>query len=275
MEESSSSNDFPTFKTLKKNHSTPLKDPTADLSQNLTQTYESINTTRDKTKKRLNDSITTTTLYSTPHHIDENGEESDASETEPYVIANNSLRKTDTFIQRYTKNIPPQNLDNKYGIYYSVDEDKYKIGKLPLTIDNNKIFVDDKIFNLTPGLADLLFKKKTDIKKIKVPDLVAYKKIVNASKLLYRNYDQNQQLAGSKSSKYKLIKRLLKKQESHSGSGIMKYSDKKIDYVYWDNPNELVERLKLLLASQQAGHTNHHNEIVSILEELKEKRIIL
>ena len=47
------------------------------------------------------------------------------------------------------------------------------------------------------------------------------------------------------------------------------------DYVYWNDVNEIVERLKLLIASQQAGHTNHDNEIISIIEELKEAKIII
>lgn len=54
----------------------------------------------------------------------------------------------------------------------------------------------------------------------------------------------------------------------------MNLSNKKTDYVYYDDFNELVERLKLLLSSQTAGHTGHQNEIVSILEELREAKII-
>lgn len=46
------------------------------------------------------------------------------------------------------------------------------------------------------------------------------------------------------------------------------------DYVYWDDPNELIERLKLLIASKSAGNSNHDNEIVSIIEELREAGII-
>jgi hypothetical protein len=47
-----------------------------------------------------------------------------------------------------------------------------------------------------------------------------------------------------------------------------------INYVYWDDPNELVERLRLLVASQTAGHSDHNNEIVSIVEKLRESGII-
>jgi len=36
--------------------------------------------------------------------------------------------------------------------------------------------------------------------------------------------------------------------------------------VYWDNPNELVDRLRLLVASKSAGNTGVSNEIISIFE---------
>lgn len=62
--------------------------------------------------------------------------------------------------------------------------------------------------------------------------------------------------------------------EEKHGSGLMEYRNIGKEYVYWDDPNELVERLKLLMASQNAGHTGHLNEINSIIEEMWERRII-
>lgn len=47
-----------------------------------------------------------------------------------------------------------------------------------------------------------------------------------------------------------------------------------MDYIYWDDPNELVDRLRLLIASQAAGNTSHTNEIFSIIEELREGEIV-
>ena len=44
--------------------------------------------------------------------------------------------------------------------------------------------------------------------------------------------------------------------------------------IYWDDPNELVERLRLLAAEYQAGNTTHSNEIMAILEELREADLI-
>ena len=46
----------------------------------------------------------------------------------------------------------------------------------------------------------------------------------------------------------------------------------KIDYVHW-NPNELMDRLRLLEASRQAGHNAH--EILSIIEELREAGLVI
>lgn len=47
-----------------------------------------------------------------------------------------------------------------------------------------------------------------------------------------------------------------------------------ITYEYWDDPNELCKRLRLLISSQNAGNTNHTQEINSIIEELSERGII-
>ena len=40
------------------------------------------------------------------------------------------------------------------------------------------------------------------------------------------------------------------------------------------NPNALLERLDLLLASQEAGHTGVRNELVSICDELKRQDVL-
>ena len=52
----------------------------------------------------------------------------------------------------------------------------------------------------------------------------------------------------------------------HTGDGILlRYmiaiEDRQPDYVYWNDPNELVDRLRLLYASQAAGNASHTNEI--------------
>jgi translation initiation factor IF-2 len=55
----------------------------------------------------------------------------------------------------------------------------------------------------------------------------------------------------------------------------MTLNNNKIDYIHWNDPNELVDRLRLLEASRQAGNNAHDNEILSIIEELYEAGIII
>ena len=60
------------------------------------------------------------------------------------------------------------------------------------------------------------------------------------------------------------VKKFWYNREKYEGSGVVIPSD----------PNALLERLDLLLASQDAGHTGVSNELVSICDELKRQEII-
>ena len=57
----------------------------------------------------------------------------------------------------------------------------------------------------------------------------------------------------------------IKKKEGYEGEGVV---------VIPSDPNALLERLDLLLASQEAGHTGVRNELVSICDELKRQGVL-
>ncbi|KAL4123049.1 hypothetical protein QTP88_015281 [Uroleucon formosanum] len=59
------------------------------------------------------------------------------------------------------------------------------------------------------------------------------------------------------------------------GSSLYKDVLPQTQLVYYDDPNELVTRLNLLVSSQSVGNTGVNNEIISILEELRERNIIV
>jgi hypothetical protein len=59
------------------------------------------------------------------------------------------------------------------------------------------------------------------------------------------------------------------------GSGLYKDVIPQTQLVYYDDPNELVTRLNLITSSQIVGNTGVNNEIISILEELRERNIIV
>lgn len=100
------------------------------------------------------------------------------------------------------------------------------------------------------------------------------------------DFDENGEFIGGSEKRRKVVLALSKfnkksiqkiKAKEKKGRGLEKnfipYSEN-IVYEYWDDPNELCERLQLLLASKSAGNTNHDQEINSIIEELKERNII-
>lgn len=122
---------------------------------------------------------------------------------------------------------------------------------------------------------DLLFRVRPDTRYQTESDLKCYKDILGKTSAHRINYDSRSKLRHSNTFKYLNIIRpmFIKK-----GSGLfdsMKVNDNKIDYRYWDNPDELVNRLRLLVSSKTAGHTGHDNEIISIIEELKEANLII
>ena len=47
-----------------------------------------------------------------------------------------------------------------------------------------------------------------------------------------------------------------------------------IDYVHWDNPNALCDRLRVLVADREHGFTGHDREIKLIIKELRAAKII-
>ena len=48
----------------------------------------------------------------------------------------------------------------------------------------------------------------------------------------------------------------------------MTQNDNKIGYIHWDDPNEIVDRLRLLEASRRTGHNGHDNEILSFAKSI-------
>lgn len=149
------------------------------------------------------------------------------------------------------------------------------------------IIINDKQYHLTPGLKELLLRKTPDLSLVLPKDQLVYKNILDITNAHKRYYNSNEQIKGDKSIKYREIIRplflntvnnacLSEIEDIKTGNGlpILKKYKTDTDLVYWDDPNELIERLKILIASRDAGNSNHDNEILSIIEELKEAGII-
>lgn len=164
-----------------------------------------------------------------------------------------------------------RSIDNIYGVHFS--DDGYMIGDKRFTVDGkDNIYVDGVKYKGTSGLYELIFKRKPNNRIYTNRDLLNYKKILTMSNV---HRDDNGLLKRNKAYKYLHVIRPMFANEKHGHGLSMQLNNNKIDYVHWDDANELIERLRLLVASQRAGNNAHDNEIQSIIEELYEAGIIL
>ena len=140
----------------------------------------------------------------------------------------------------------------------------YISNKLAIIVDNDLVFGKDE-YEGTPGLWELIVSKKP--KDFTKEDYENYAKLMIKTNTLHRDNDLNS-LYPKSSKSYKwnnILKDIWKNQAAYKGKGVLFISS---------DPNSLLERLDLLLASQEAGHTGVRNELVSICDELKRQGVL-
>ena len=195
-------------------------------------------------------------------------------------IVNFGPLAVDALLKAFTE----KNIDRFYGIY--AEDGKFKIRDKFITIEDNNIKVEDKIFVGTPGFWELITSKNPNPEYYTEEDLSKYQQLVILTNAAYRNNNPTQNYPKqSKGNKWKkIIKPIweaIKKQEEEykefeepdedepqpgtSGSGLK---------ILPSDPNALIDRFDLLFSSKKVGHTGVRNEIVAILDELKRQGVI-
>lgn len=190
-----------------------------------------------------------------------------------------SIRNVDELINEHIVLLQKNrktNLDVTYGVRILAN-DKLMIGDSPIIFHPRHILIRDKNYPKTVGLTELLFKKVPNVKNFTPNDLKNYENIVIATNAHKKFYKADEAIREDNSFKFRTY--IMKIVDPHMGKGMPKYKvarmeNTRFDYIYWDDPNELVDRLRLLHASQAAGNSSHSNEILSIIEELREAEII-
>ena len=178
-------------------------------------------------------------------------------------------------IAYYYLNIP--NPDKDFGISKK-GKDHY-IGKEHVIIKDNNIFLPKlgEEFIGTDGLWELLTSKNPQNFDDKDKDM--YEDLMIMTNALHRDNDENNPHPKGNHKSYKWVNiirpiwyrnkggiyRFPKKKEGYEGKGVV---------VIPSDPNALLERLDLLLASQEASHTGVRNELVSICDELKRQGVL-
>lgn len=201
-------------------------------------------------------------------------------------VTDTSFKTTDSFASPRENPAWKKQYNNNLNIPFGVrtERDKLMLGSYSVSVSGEKLKVNGNSYNLTPGLYDLLFKKLPDLGIITEDDKRYYKMLLLETNAHRRDFNPNKPIKSNKGKKYlyiikplfKLSKERLISDGSTHGQGLptMKKVKRDVSYVYWDDPNELVERLKLLIASRDAGNTGLDNEIISIVEELREAGLV-
>ena len=142
---------------------------------------------------------------------------------------------------------------------------KFYIGNKLVVIKENNIVVEDEEYEGTPGLWELIVTKKP--KDFTKEDYDNYARLMVKTNVLHSGYNpKNNKPRSSKSYKWNtILKDIWDNRKNYEGSGVI---------IISGDPNALLERLDLLLASQEAGHTGVVNELVSICDELKRQGVL-
>ena len=158
--------------------------------------------------------------------------------------------------------------DKKFGI--RKEKGHHYIGNKHVIIKNNDIIIvktGEKLEG-TRGLWELIMSKNPQ--NFSDMDYDNYRYLIIMSNVLHRGDNpKNPYPKASGSHKWTFLLSPiwfgLKPKKGQEGSGVV---------VIPSDPNALLERLDLLLASQEAGHTGVRNELVSICDELKRQGVL-
>ena len=256
----------------------PLVDPLDKLVTLSEKTFKKFPQNVIKPNERENDiTVESDDIETDAMKYDSVGEASDAT-----LQASKTFTEADPIISEYTQMVKSgsDNLDKLYGVYEN--RDKLQLGNSEISFDKGNILVKNQSYPTSRGLLELLFKRKPNMNVVNQDDESYYRQILNLTSAHKRNHKEDGELRRHKSTKFNSIispmfggRGFPTLFESKFGKGfqprykVAKFNTYK-DYVYWDDPNELVDRLRLLMAEKSAGNNAHINEISSIIEELRE-----
>ncbi|KYN27634.1 hypothetical protein ALC57_02975 [Trachymyrmex cornetzi] len=157
---------------------------------------------------------------------------------------------SETFERFATLRGDKQKSDYMYGVY--LHKDGLMFGNKCFDVDDaDNIIIDDVRYTGTPGLYELIFKRIPDDLLYTEDDMNKYKSMLLATNAHKHKHHSQGRLLSNRGYKYKhiiapLMSMTPKKQSKKSGKGLpraMTLNDNAIDYVHWDDPNELVDRL--------------------------------
>lgn len=173
-------------------------------------------------------------------------------------------------------------LDSTYGVRAD-GRGGTVIGNSKIAFEKFQVIVRNRKYKTTIGLLELLFKQKPNKDLLDVDDLNAYKEILMLTNAHRQMYSAEKPVNRNKGKKYLYVISVLfptrqkteeKVQEEEEGDNEAVAEGSLGKGMAQFNVNKLVNRLRLLIMSQKAGHTAHNEEIDHIVNSLRLNRII-
>ena len=164
------------------------------------------------------------------------------------------------YLEKY---IDPEEVDTTFGIHLDNKDGTWKIGNKKVDLDGNDLIIGRTKYEGTRGLWELLVSNEPSQQNYDVDDLRTYSEImVNTNAIRRDNDPTNPRPKSSRSWKWtNMVKDIWDNRKTYEGQGTK-------TIVIPSDPNALLERLDLLMASKEAGNTGTRNELVSICDEL-------
>ena len=250
------------------------------LQTDLSKFYRPITETQKATTREITEGLKPIRegIEKLPEAIQPLGKAAEEEEEEEEEVEEEEEEEKKYIGKRAYKFLKKFDRDETFGI--RKEEGEYRIGSENIKIINNDIFIADhnKMFKGTPGLWNLIMSKNPK-QKFNDEDYDNYKDLMIITNALHldddpknpypkgnhRNFKWTRILAPIWFGKKGGLHKFPKEKEGYEGKGVV---------VISSDPNALLERLDLLLTSQEAGHTGVRNELVSICDELKRQGVL-
>ena len=125
---------------------------------------------------------------------------------------------------------------------------RYKMNGVDITLEQGAFLVRDNVYEFSEGFTDFLTKSNVTYDKVEEHE--------NKIKRFLKDIRYDLGKGDKKSARYRTIKRIMEVRDDIFGRGLN------------GNPNNLVERLELLILETKAGHDELYDEMLDISKQL-------
>ena len=150
---------------------------------------------------------------------------------------------------------------------------RYKMNGVDITLEQGAFLVRDNVYEFSEGFTDFLTKSN-----VTYDNNIEEDKNKIKSFLFDIRYDLGK--GDKKSARYRTIKRIMGAKVDVYGRGLNSNPDQQSCHHYIDqgncfaDPNNLIERLEILILETRAGHDGLHDEMLDISKQLLSIKII-